>query len=411
MPIVLLAILAFAIPVDARYRCKNMEGNDVDWYVAIKLPANIDERNGRSFAYFDSTQTGWVFSKQPINSTDSAIGATVNQLYNSDNGTTFKIAYNDDCPGKQVDSGRGHSKGVAVFNIESGFWLVHSVPNFPPPGKYDYPETGSKFAQSFVCLSLDANSLEDISQYMRYSQVTPFITNLPKNFETLAPHLVDVVNKKSLGRSDTRFTTSHDIETVGHKRVKFFAKHKKFGRDLWHDFIALYLRTPMAVETWRNGAAVNVGTQCDLNNVYDITSVKVANKEFASSKDHSKWGVSMKESVPAVCIGDVNRQQSQFKRGGGAVCIEDAKLWRTFRGSVNSYLDCGEVQERKTSPKEKGKKFKGKKSGKGNKNGTMTIRKAKEILRRAKLGKRRWQGTFKKNQFKKTKKELNRLQE
>ncbi|KAK5977536.1 Deoxyribonuclease II [Trichostrongylus colubriformis] len=378
---ILLVILAIAILVGARFRCKSMKGNDVDWFVAIKLPANVDKRNGRSFVYFDSTQTGWVLSEQPINSTDSAIGATVNQLYNSDNGTTFKIAYNDDCPGKKVDSGRGHSKGVAVFTIESGFWLVHSVPNFPPPGKYDYPETGSKFAQSFVCLSLDANFLEDISQYMRYSQVTPFITNLPKNFETLAPHLVDVVNKKSLGRSDTRFTTSHNIETVGHKRVKLFAKHKKFGKDLWHDFIALYLRTPMAVETWRNGAAANVGTQCELgNNVYDVTSVEVADKKFASSKDHSKWGVSMMESVPAVCIGDVNRQKSQFKRGGGAVCIEDATLWKTFRGSVSSYLNCGEVQEKKTPVKKK-KPVKGKTKSEKNK----TEHKAKQSQRRNKI--------------------------
>ncbi|PIO68117.1 hypothetical protein TELCIR_10110 [Teladorsagia circumcincta] len=63
--------------------------------------------------------------------------------------------------------------------------MVHSVPNFPPVEKYDYPETGSKYAQSFICLSLGANSLEDISQYMRYSQVTPYIANLPKNFEII----------------------------------------------------------------------------------------------------------------------------------------------------------------------------------------------------------------------------------
>ncbi|KAK6028479.1 deoxyribonuclease II [Ostertagia ostertagi] len=347
---IVVAIVAIACLVDAQFRCKNMNGKDVDWFVAVKLPANVDERKGRSFVYYDSSQSGWVMSKQPINSTDSAIGATLKQLYTSNDKTTFKIAYNDDCPGKQVDSGRGHSKGVAVFTIDSGFWLVHSVPNFPPPDKYDYPETGSKYAQSFICLSLDANYLEDISQYMRYSQVTPYITNLPKNFEIIAPYLVDVVNRKSLGRSDTRFTTSHDFETRGHKRIKAFAKHKKFGKDLWHDFIAPYLRTPMAVETWRNGAAKDVGTQCDDGeNVYDVTSVKVLDKEYASSKDHSKWGVSMSESVPAVCIGDVNRQESQFKRGGGAVCIEDVTLWRTFRGSVNSFSDCGVVHEKKSS--------------------------------------------------------------
>ncbi|KHJ89008.1 hypothetical protein OESDEN_11184 [Oesophagostomum dentatum] len=61
---------------------------------------------------------------------------------------------------------------------------------------------------------------------------------------------------------------------------------------------------------------------------------------YSSSKDHSKWGVSLDGNVPAVCIGDVNRQESQFKRGGGAVCIEDKNMWKTFYNSIGSYVDC-----------------------------------------------------------------------
>ncbi|KIH59595.1 deoxyribonuclease II [Ancylostoma duodenale] len=260
----------------------------------------MDENKGFSFVYFDSTQSGWKKSPELINSTDSAIGATINQIYKSDKKRTFSVAYNDDCPGKDVDSGRGHSKGVALFDDKMGFWMLHSVPNFPPTDKYDYPESGSKYAQSFLCLSLDANFLPDVGEYMRFAQVTPFITNLPKYHEAL-----------------------------------FVAKH------LWHDFIALNLKTDMAVETWRNGAAKDVGSQCGKDiNVFDITSVTIMNLGYSSSKDHSKWGVSMKEKVPVVCIGDVNRQESQFKRGGGSVCIEDRKLWKTFYDSIGSYIGC-----------------------------------------------------------------------
>ncbi|ETN83806.1 deoxyribonuclease II [Necator americanus] len=183
-------------------------------------------------------------STEPVDSVKSAIGATVNQLYNIDKRNTFTIAYNDDSPVAKAESGRGHSKGVAVFNGEIGFWLIHSVPNFPP------------------------------------------------------------IN-------------------------------------LWHDFIAPNLKTSMAVETWRSGGANDVGSQCGMKlDVYDISNVTVLGKSFANSQDHSKWGASMNSEVPAVCIGDVNRQVSQFKRGGGAVCIEDEKLWMTFYHSVAGYEDC-----------------------------------------------------------------------
>uniref|UniRef100_A0A7I5E8A2 Deoxyribonuclease II n=1 Tax=Haemonchus contortus TaxID=6289 RepID=A0A7I5E8A2_HAECO len=362
MLVVFLTIFTLA---EAQFKCKNMDGKDVDWFAALKLPANIDVWNGRGFVYFDSTYKQFVLSENPLNSTKSAIGATLKQLYDSDPKTTAKIAYNDDCPGKEVDSGRGHSKGVAVFGLSGGFWLIHSVPNFPPPNKYDYPETGTKYAQSFLCLTLGIDNLEDISQYMRWSQVTPFITNMPEHFKLLAPHFEDVINKKSLGRSDTQFTLSLNFETLMHKKVNAFAKHKKFGADLWHDFIAPSLGTSMAVETWRNGAAKDVGTQCGLGskNVYDVTSVNLFGLTYASSKDHSKWGVSMEESTPTVCIGDVNRQESQFKRGGGAVCIRDKDLWKAFKNSVGSFNDCGVVPEKKSS-KSKDAKKEGKKAGK-----------------------------------------------
>ncbi|VDM78823.1 unnamed protein product [Strongylus vulgaris] len=74
--------------------------------------------------------------------------------------------------------------------------------------------------------------------------------------------------------------------------------------------------------------------------VYDINTVTILGTAYNSSKDHSKWGVSLNKKVPTVCIGDVNRQVSQFKRGGGAVCIEDSKLWKIFHGSIGAYDNC-----------------------------------------------------------------------
>ncbi|KIH43783.1 hypothetical protein ANCDUO_26205, partial [Ancylostoma duodenale] len=96
-------------------------------FAAIKLPPGIDERKGKSFVYFDSTQDGWQMSPEAIDSNKSAIGATISQIYDMDQKNTFTIAYNDDSPVKAVESNRGHSKGVAAFDSDVGFWMVTST--------------------------------------------------------------------------------------------------------------------------------------------------------------------------------------------------------------------------------------------------------------------------------------------
>ncbi|KAK6741661.1 hypothetical protein RB195_009498 [Necator americanus] len=341
MLLLLSLIVAFNGYAEARLGCKNMRGKDVDWFVAIKLPAREDEMEGRGFVYFDETQLNWKMSPEPIDSVESAIGATVDQLYDMNERSTFAIAYNDNSPKGETGGGRGHSKGVAVFDKKVGFWLIHSVPKFPPINKYSFPRSGEKFAQSFLCLTLSVDMLEDVGQYMRFAQVTPYFFNLPELHEFMAPSLLDVVSKKSLPRSATAFSTIRSIKTLGGKQAEAFSKHKKFGKDLWHDLIAPVLRTPMVVETWRGGSAKDLGTQCHIKqNVYDVNVVSLLGNSFENSQDHSKWGVSMRSGIPAVCIGGINRQVSQFKRGGGAVCIEDRNLWATFIDSVSSYENC-----------------------------------------------------------------------
>ncbi|RCN27965.1 deoxyribonuclease II [Ancylostoma caninum] len=338
---VCLAITALINYGHARLGCKNMQGGDVDWFVAIKLPREADGGWGTSFVYYDPTQEGWMMSPVPIDSYMSAIGATISQIYVADKSRTFTIAYNDGSPVGEAEWGRGHSKGVAAFDAYTGFWMIHSVPKFPPFYWYGYPSTGRRFGQSFMCLSLSTRSLEDVGQYMRFAEVTPLMGNLPPWHIYFAPSLVDVFNRRSLSYYDPASTTLRAIRTLYGKAALVFSKHRKFGADIWYDFIAPYFNTPMAVETWRNGYARDLGTTCGLKpNVYDVNYVNLLGRTFANSQDHSKWGVSMNAAVPAVCVGDVNRQESQFRRGGGAVCMMDPKLWRTFYYSVSEYEEC-----------------------------------------------------------------------
>ena len=47
--------------------------------------------------------------------------------------------------------------------------------------------------------------------------------------------------------------------------------------------------------------------------------------EWYYTKDHAKWAVSAEPNW--ICVGDINRQTSQEKRGGGTIRFEDQDLW------------------------------------------------------------------------------------
>jgi deoxyribonuclease-2 len=64
---------------------------------------------------------------------------------------------------------------------------------------------------------------------------------------------------------------------------------------------------------------------------------------YQNTEDHSKWAVS--EQGAWICIGDINRQQSQAKRGGGTICMENPRIASLYRSAIDQVECCrGESQ-------------------------------------------------------------------
>lgn len=339
-----LLLLFFVSNTKAWIGCKGLHGEPVDWFVVYKPPT--PSRSPARFFYADADHSNWTLGSLPINDATTAVGATLLAFYHRDE-RLFSFAYNDDSPLGNVESYRGHSKGVVLFDENSGFWLIHSVPNFPPLGSYSYPPTGLKFGQTFLCVSIPARFLGDVGEHLRYVQATPFFSNLPDELSARFPVLVNIVKKQSLSKSDTHFTRVGQMTTMKGMSLKSFAKHKKFNKDLWYDLVAAELGTNMAVESWLNGGADDLNSVCTSKKrvaapkVFDVTAVALPGVTFNSSRDHSKWAVSDTEGGTAtVCFGDLNRQKSQLRRGGGALCFQHRGLWRTLHDSVKSVQPC-----------------------------------------------------------------------
>jgi hypothetical protein len=85
----------------------------------------------------------------------------------------------------------GHTKGDLAFDNTSGFWLIHSVPKFPPFAKdsYDYPETGTRFGQSLICVTFDYSTFNEIGLQLLYNGPPIYDHYLPDDLASDLPNI------------------------------------------------------------------------------------------------------------------------------------------------------------------------------------------------------------------------------
>ena len=48
----------------------------------------------------------------------------------------------------------------------------------------------------------------------------------------------------------------------------------------------------------------------------------------------------LRDKLKYVCIGDINRMATQYKRGGGTVCFHNEFVWKAFRNLISSFEAC-----------------------------------------------------------------------
>jgi deoxyribonuclease-2 len=159
--------------------------------------------------------------------------------------------------------------------------------------------------------------------------------------------MVNATNKvenKDVQSNDQKFTT------VGGQEFTHFAKGRYWGKELYADLVAPSLKSDLATETWQNGAFDNVvPTFCPPDYDYttsNILDLKMGDDEWKTTQDHSKWAITTKgfdadtTKDRAACIGGINRQYSQEKRGGATMCIENEGLNDELYDAIVDYEDC-----------------------------------------------------------------------
>jgi deoxyribonuclease-2 len=351
----LLLIISIIDRYSAQTQCKDESGNVVDWYVVYKFPkvgsgaAPID--TGLKYSYITSESTsGWVLSSKSVDSATSIFGETLNPVYSTKtNANLSYFFYNDEPPEGATDSTHAHAKGVVVADDTNGYWLIHSVPHFSSAEeslKYAYPSTGLTYGQVALCISVKASEIDKVVDQLIYME--------PKIYSS---YVSSDLQKKSAQSTNLKngvwtFNAGHDRNTAtitSSAGVQFtsFSKNARAGVDLYDSIVGPALKTALYVETWRKNPGTPLNSTCSgTYHVENVAKLKLkftnsnANPDFPYTEDHSKWAISQQSTVPYVCVGDINRMESQFKRGGGTTCFQSKLVWTSLHEWIEETEKC-----------------------------------------------------------------------
>ncbi|XP_051575359.1 deoxyribonuclease-2-alpha-like isoform X2 [Myxocyprinus asiaticus] len=332
-------------------------------FYLYKLPHPHHEpvEEGLKYLFMDGESEGWMNGHTLVNDSQSAVGKTVGPLY--EGGDVGYILYNDQPPEQRslgdVSRTCGHTKGVVVFDKQQGFWLVHSTPHFPPPkteGQFSYPSSGITNGQNFICVTYPLERFQTIGEQLKINQPHIYDCSIPDSLAADVPAMRQICKHK-LGRwentSSSPANRSISLTSLAGTEFISFAKGADFANDLYHSWVAPTLQSDLLVQFWRRSTGV-LPSDCSPNwKVLNVDLISLGQSiTFKATQDHSKWAISTGGSHAGsrmsggwVCVGDINRDEAEEKRGGGTVCRQDAVVWKAYRSAALQCENCsGEVQ-------------------------------------------------------------------
>ncbi|XP_026873210.1 deoxyribonuclease-2-beta isoform X2 [Electrophorus electricus] len=325
--LILIQVFIFGSLCEADLSCLDEEGQPVDWFIVYKLPKYTKGvvGSGVDYMYLDPSLLSWQLSTHVVNTSKGAIGSTLSQLYHRYelNSSAYMI-YNDAPPVLKYLNNYGHTKGVLLFDESQGFWLMHSVPHFPPFPEmgYGFPSTGKLFGQMFHCTTYS---------YREFQKISAYYTDMAAMAQLCAGEMPVVSPSRKLEK----------LKSVQGETFLSFAKSHSYVDDIYAGWVAQTLRTDVLVETWQREPH-HLPSNCSLPyHVMNIRSISLPGPViFNSYEDHSKWCVSLEYKAQWACVGDLNREIGQAWRGGGLVCSPNPGVYRAFRQAVAWYKSC-----------------------------------------------------------------------
>eukprot|EP00794_Sanderia_malayensis_P020627 gene20627-22662_t len=350
---------------DLKMRLRRRNGISRRKFIVLKLPkistsGASNKANGVAYVYTDSLMNGrFIQSTHSIQDTNGAILSTINTIFSNPPMSFARILYNDQPPTydtarvKKIPSDQyGHSKGALAFDVDGGFWMIHSAPRFPELGASDqrYPDSATKNGQSFICVSFDSkrpnSQVNSIAHHLRYVRPFIFDFHLPPAWTGRFPDLDELlgnINRRRVGifppRGRGHSYTAKNFVTSGSQIFQLIGKNKE-RLEITDSIVRMLNAGRMFSETWLQSCPLP-----DWITVTNLKQITIARETFSNTKDHSKYLVQdccqARQTTYYVCIGGSNRAMKQMHRGGEFICLDNRQVWESFSTFINQNQNCG----------------------------------------------------------------------
>ncbi|XP_068098558.1 deoxyribonuclease-2-beta isoform X3 [Hyperolius riggenbachi] len=267
------------------------------------------------------------------------LAAQTSRALSMGNGTAYML-YNDAPPGVYNLTKHGHTKGILLFDQKQGFWLIHSVPHFPPfpEDGFGYPDTGRFYGQTAICVTYRYHQFKQIASQLLYYDPNVYNCSIPDSYQMDLQDLHTICQGKPFPfLKPTQLAT---LSSAGGEAFLNFAKSKYFVDDIITAWMAQLLKVDLLSETWQPDGT-ELPSNCSLYwHVYNIKRIALPLPSFYSRYDHSKWCVSNFYGDTWICIGDLNRYPGQIWRSGGFLCTQNTVMYNAFMKMVAYFTDC-----------------------------------------------------------------------
>jgi deoxyribonuclease-2 len=327
-------------------------GSPVAWFVLLKYP-----KGGAALIASSKNETLNVSPHDCASPSEGAMALTLLQLYEASRSSASSqygvMFYNDQPPpasaaaaaasafpnNQSAGVSYGHSKGVVGWEAESGFWLVHSFPEFPSAladGYKGVDESQQIYGQSVMCVSTDATGLDVVGEQLQYNYAQIYEAIVPA--DATPKDLAAAANGQHFSSA---IASTRELVAIDGTKFTSFSKTGQWGKELYSDLVAPGLEADLLVETWIRGGKIPSSCPTSGYSVKNVQMLQFPNlPAFKETQDHSKWAISVDENVNVTCVGGINQMTSQNTRGGGTVCLQNNALWNSFSSLVYQVEEC-----------------------------------------------------------------------